>query len=144
MTSRETLYYVWKLKGALGNTFFPLNFHLSCKNWLLNYKYKKKISQIPSKREEIINFCSGSGDESNFIDVALRHGYSKPKCHYLQNVQFSFVSVQRSAQTNFRIRLQSRIMVPGAKFNSHDFAGHFISRLLKMTATRKKITYLCN
>ena len=32
-------------------------FHLSGKNWLLIYKYKKKNSKIPSKCEEIINFC---------------------------------------------------------------------------------------
>ena len=50
---------------------------------------------------------------------------SKPKCNNLHNVQLHFVSVQRTAQTSFRIFLQSRIMVDGAKFNSHDSGGHF-------------------
>ena len=36
-----------------------------------------------------------------------------------------FVSVQRTAQTSFRIFLQTRIMVDGAKFYSHDSGGHF-------------------
>ena len=50
------------LKGALDNIylfifFFLAKFHLSGKNWLLIYKHKKKNSKIPSKGEEIINFC---------------------------------------------------------------------------------------
>ena len=49
----------------------------------------------------------------------------------LHNTKFFFVSVQRPAQTSFRIFLQPRIMVEGAKFNSHDRGGHFKSRLLK-------------
>ena len=36
-----------------------------------------------------------------------------------------FVPIQRTAQTSFRIFLQARIMVDGAKFNSHDSGGHF-------------------
>ena len=54
----------------------------------------------------------------------LKYGYSKPKCHILYNVQLFFVSVQRTAQTIFRTFLQSRIMVDGAKFKSHDSGGH--------------------
>ena len=51
---------------------------------------------------------------------------SKPKCHNLHNVQLIFVSVQRTAQLiSFRIFLQTRKMVDGAKFNSHDSGGHF-------------------
>ena len=42
------------------------------------------------------------------------------------NVQLIFVFVQRTAQTSFRIFLQPRIMVTGAKFNSHDSGGHFL------------------
>ena len=68
----------------------------------------------------------------------LKHGYSKPKYHNLQNVLLIIVSVQRNAQTNFRILFQTRILVAGAKFNSHDSAGHFLkSRLSKMTSARK-------
>ena len=46
------------LKG-IGQYFwivFLTKCHLSCKNELLIYKYKKKNSKIPSKSEEIINF----------------------------------------------------------------------------------------
>ena len=50
---------------------------------------------------------------------------------------FIFVSVQRTAQTSFKTFLQTRIMVDGAKFNSHDSGGHFKSRYLKMAAARK-------
>ena len=57
--------------------------------------------------------------------MLFKHGYSKPKCHNLHNVQLIFVSVQRTAQTSFRIFLQTRKMVDGAKFNSHDSGGHF-------------------
>ena len=48
------------IKGALDNIskiFFLSKFHWSGENWLLIYKYKKKNSKIPSKSEEIINFC---------------------------------------------------------------------------------------
>ena len=41
------------------------------------------------------------------------------------HVQLFFVSAQRTAQTSFRIFLQSRIMVDGAKFYSHDNGDHF-------------------
>ena len=60
-----------------------------------------------------------------WLEPGLEHGYSKPKCHNLHNVQLFFVSVQRTAQTSFRIFLQTRIMVDGAKFNSHDSGSHF-------------------
>ena len=65
-----------------------------------------------------------------FIIILLfkKHGYSKPKCHYLHDVQLFFViilCVQRTTQTSFRIFLQTKIMVDGAKFNSHDSGSHF-------------------
>ena len=71
-----------------------------------------------------------TGDDANLYTFCfLKHGYSKPNCHNLHNfqsdVQLIFVSVQRTAQTNFRIFLQIRIIVDGAKFNSHDSGGHF-------------------
>ena len=43
--------------GQYYKIFFLAKFHLSCKNWLLIYKYKQKNSKILSKSEEIINFC---------------------------------------------------------------------------------------
>ena len=43
--------------GQYLRIFFLAKHHLSCKNWLLIYKYKKKNSKISSKSEEIINFC---------------------------------------------------------------------------------------
>ena len=52
--------HITRIKGALDNILkfsFLSKFHLSGKNWLLIYKYKKKNSKIPSKSEEIINFC---------------------------------------------------------------------------------------
>ena len=58
--------------------------------------------------------------------LLLKRGYSKPKRHNLHNVQLIFVSVHRTAQTSFRIFLQARMMVDGAKFNSHDSGGHFL------------------
>ena len=58
-----------------------------------------------------------------YLCCCLKQGYSKPKCHKLQNVQLSFVSVQRTAQTSFKIFLQTKIIVAGAKFNNHDSAG---------------------
>ena len=62
-----------------------------------------------------------SGDEDNlYLCCCLKHGYSKPKCQNLHNVQLLFVSVQRTAQISFRIFFKTRIMVDGAKFDRHD------------------------
>ena len=36
-----------------------------------------------------------------------------------------FVSVQRTVQASFKLSLQTRIMVDGAKFKSHDSGGYF-------------------
>ena len=66
------------------------------------------------------------GDDANLYSCyCSKHGYSKLKCHNLQNAQLFIVSVQRTAQTTFRSFPQTRIMVDGAKFNSHDHGGHF-------------------
>ena len=79
-----------------------------------------------------------SGDEANSnICCCLKHGYSKPKCINLCNVQLIFVSVQRTAQTSFRIFLQNRIMVNGAKFNSHDSGSHFKKSTFKNGCWKK-------
>ena len=42
-------------------------------------------------------------------------------------ITFSYflVSIQRTAQTSFKIFPQTRIIVDGPKFNSHDSSGHF-------------------
>ena len=42
--------------GQYSKIFFLGEFHLSCKKWLLIYKYKKKNSKIP-EIVEIINIC---------------------------------------------------------------------------------------
>ena len=74
------------------------------------------------------------GDEANFYSCCCsKHDYSKPKCHNLEAtyVQLYFVSVQIKNFTNKLQKfpppgfLQTRIMVDGAKFNSHDSGGHF-------------------
>ena len=69
----------------------------------------------------------------------LKHDYCKPKCHNLHNVQLISVSVLKTAQTSFIIFLHARIMVDGAKFNSHDSDSHFkkLTFNLKMAAERK-------
>ena len=98
------------------------------KNWLLIYKYKKKYSKIPSevKKSPIFVKHVQSGDEANLYSCCcLKYGYSKPKCCNFHNDQLIFVSVQRTAQTSFRTFLQTRIIMNGAKFNSHDSDGHF-------------------
>ena len=85
-------------------------------------------SNIPSESEEIIHFLEAciKGDEANLYSCCcLKHGYSKPKCYNLHFVQVIFVSIQKNAQTSFKIFLQPRIMVDGAKFNSHDSGSHF-------------------
>ena len=45
---------------------------------------------------------------------------------YILNVKLMFVSVKRTAQISFRMFLQTRIMMNGAKFNSHDSVSHFL------------------
>ena len=58
------------IKGALDNIFqffFLAKFHLSDKNWLLIYNYKKKNSEIRSESEKSSIFVKHalSGDEAN-------------------------------------------------------------------------------
>ena len=53
------------------------------------------------------------------------------KYHNLHNVQLICVFVQRTAQTSFRIFLQTRIMVDGAKFYRHDIDPHFKKSIFK-------------
>ena len=97
-----------------------------------------KKSSISVKHDE-------SGDEANLYSCCcLKHGYSKPKCHDLHNVQLIFVSLQRTAQTRSRIFLQTGIMVDGAKFNSHDSGGHFYKKTFKKLPLQEKFTYLRN
>ena len=84
-----------------------------------------------------------TGDEANLYSCYFtKHGYSKTKCHNLFNFQvffffFFFVSVQRTAQKSFRIFPQTRIMVDGAKFNSHDNGGQFQKSTFKNSCCRK-------
>ena len=51
--SSERRLWTYKLKGALDNlsqiSFWDIEFHLSCKEWLLIYKYKKKNSKFPTE-----------------------------------------------------------------------------------------------
>ena len=84
------------------------------------------------KKSSFLVKHSYSGDEANLYSCCcLKHGYSKTKCHSLHNDQLIFVSVQRIAQTSFRIFLQARIMVDGAKFNSHNSGSHFKESIFK-------------
>ena len=113
----------WRGIGQYFDIFFLVELHSSRKIQLLIYKYIKKNSKIPSENEEIINFfflktcikCSC---------CCLKHGYFKSKCHNLHNFYSILVSVQRAAQTSFRIFLQTIIKVDGAKFSSHDSGNH--------------------
>ena len=50
----------------------------------------------------------------------LPHSEKWPQLH-----RVILVSVQRTAQTSFRTFLQTRIIVDGAKFSSHDSGSHF-------------------
>ena len=117
-------------KGALDNILkfsFSAKFHLSCKiDWLFT-NTKRKIQKffLIVKKSSIFVKHAESVDEANMSCCCLEHGYYKPKCHNFQNVHLIFVSVQRTAQTSFRIFLKTRIMVAGAKLNSHDSGGHF-------------------
>ena len=66
------------------------------------------------------------GNEVNLYSCCcLKHGYFRPKCHILHDSQLIFVSVQRTAQTNFKLFLQTRMMEDDAKFSSHESGGHF-------------------
>ena len=76
------------------------------------------------------------------ICYCSKHGFSKTECHDLQNVQFFCVYVQKTAQTSFRIFLQTRILMEGGQIQqSWQWWPIFKSQLLKMAAARK---YLCN
>ena len=94
---------------------------------IANLQIQKEKFLLKVKKSEIFVKHVLSGDEASLYSCCcLKHGYSKPTCHELSNVQFIFVSVQRAAQTSSRIFLQTRIMVDGAKFNSHDSGSHYI------------------
>ena len=96
------------------------------------------IANLEIQKEKILKFLlkvrkpsifvkhAWSGDEANLYSwCCLKCDNSKPKCHNLYNVQLIFESVEKTAQTSFRMFLQIRIMVDGVKFNSHDSGGHF-------------------
>ena len=53
------------------------------------------------------------------VNFAVQNSYSKAKCRNLHNIQWILAPVQRTAQINFSVFLQTRIMVDGAEFNSH-------------------------
>ena len=73
----------------------------------------------------------------------LKHGYSNLiGCRNLHYVQLVFISVQRTAQTSFRIFLQTRIEVDGAKFNSHDSGGQFLKVDLTQKCRCKKNSHI--
>ena len=119
------------LKGALDNILkFSswLNFICHVKSDFLFTNTKRNIQKffLKVKKSSIFVKHAKTRDEANLCSCCcLKHDYSKPKCHNLHNVQLIFVSVQRTAQTSFRIFFQIRIMVDGAKFNSHVFGSHF-------------------
>ena len=92
------------IRGALDNILkcsFWLNFYLSCKKWLLIYKYKKKKFKNSFWKWRNHQFWLSlhiSRDEANLYSYCcLKHGCSKTKCHNLHNVQLMFLSVQRTA-----------------------------------------------
>ena len=53
------------------------------------------------------------------------------------NVSLFIVSIERTAQTCFRIFSQTRIMVDGAKFNRYDSGGLFLKSTFKNGCCRK-------
>ena len=117
--------------------FFLAVFHLSHERWLLENRYKKKNSRIFSESEEIINFDKHAqiGDEANYFPC----WYLK---HSNQISQFAhLVSVQRIQQKSSRNVLQTRIMVAGAKFNSHDSGSYFKKTTFKY-GCQKKSSYI--
>ena len=99
-------------------TFYLTEFHLSRKT---NTKIYSKFLLKVKKSSIFVKH----GDNANLYSCCLKHGYSKPKCHNLHNVQLIFVYIQRTAKTSFGIFLQTRTMVDGAKFNSHGSGSHF-------------------
>ena len=64
--------------------------------------------------------------------------YSKSKYHNLHNVQLTFVSVQRTAQTSFRIFLHTRIIVDDANSTVMKISAILRSRFLKAATERIK------
>ena len=93
---------------------------------IANLQIQKEKFLLKVKKLLIFVKHAYGGDEATLNSCCcLKHGYSKPKCHNLHNVQLIFVPVQRTAQTSFRNFLQTRVIVDGAKFNSHDSGGHF-------------------
>ena len=63
---------------------------------MLIYKYKQKNSEVPRKSEKkssIFVKHTQSEDEATcnlYSSCCLKHGYFKPKCHNLHNVQLIF------------------------------------------------------
>ena len=54
---------------------------------------------------------------------SFKHGYSIPELER-PYVQLTFVSVQRTAQTSYRMFPKTRIMVDDVKFNGHSRQWH--------------------
>ena len=101
-----------RLKGALDNilkfSFWP-NFIYHVKIDCLFTNTKRQIQKFLTVKKSLIFVKHAeSVDEVNLYSCCcLKHGYSKPKCHHIYNVQLIIVSVQRTAYTSFRIFLQT-------------------------------------
>ena len=119
--------------GQYFKIFFWLNFIVHVKIDCYFTNTKRKIPKFPLKVKKLSIFVkhASNRDEANLYSCCcLKHGYSKPKCNNLYNVQLIYVSVPRTAQTSFRIFLQTRIIVDGVKFNSHDSDSAIFKRRL--------------
>ena len=101
---------------------------------------KKKHSKIPSKSEKSLILLSmhkvGMGPISIHVSVQNMLILNQKVIFYIM-FSYLFVSVQRTEQRSFKIFLQTRIMVVGAKLNSQDSGTNFWKYTFKMTAARK-------
>ena len=81
-----------------------------------------------------------SGDEANCIHVTVQNMVLLNQ-NVIIYILFSyiFVSVKRTAQTSFRIFLQTRITMEDAKFNSHESGGHFNKSTFKNGCCKKNL-----
>ena len=67
----------------------------------------------------------------------LKHGYCKPKCHNLHDVELYFICPKNCTDKLQNFPSDHRMKVDGANFNSHDNGGHFKKSALKMATERK-------
>ena len=107
--------------------------------WLTNTKRKKNQKYLLKQTNyQLLLSIHKVGMRLIFIHVTVQHTVilHQNVIIYILLI-FLYWSVQKTAQTSFKIFLKTRIMMDGAKLNSHDSGSHFWKSTFKNGCWKK-------